>query len=417
MGAPLSPEDRNTLPIRVLYLHPFGVYGGATKSLAEMFASMPSEQVVGTALAPRGVAARSLEAAGIRVLPVPGIPQFDDTRYGHYRGLRWLILLREFLYWPPILIALWRLRKTSTIDLIHSNEITAMLPGLLAKRWLDAPLVVHVRSLQRGAQGSRVTRGLMDILSRHVDAVVAIDMAVRRTLPNDLPVTVVHNGLRITNDVVTPRASSSDVFTLAVIGVLHRFKGLFELLEAISLIKKRGLKVQLLIVGENSRNPKGISGWILRQLDFAHDTRSELEALVSALEISDCVTFTGFISDIQRIYCSIDALCFPSHLDAPGRPVLEAALFGLPSIVAMRNPTDDVIQHGKTGLCIESPTPEAIADAIQVLVSDRGRCRKMGEEAKKLAGMRFDSRITAARMLDVYCSLSCRTNPISRKNT
>ena len=77
----------------------------------------------------------------------------------------------------------------------------------------------------------------------------------------------------------------------------------------------------------------------------------------------------------------------------------------MPTIVAMRDPTTDVVVPGRTGLCIESPTPEAIAQAIATLASDREAARRMGEEARLLARGRFDSRICAARMLEIYWRL------------
>lgn len=387
-------------PLRVLYLHPFGAYGGATKSLAEMVAALPASGIRGLALAPPGVAARSLAAAGLEVLPVRGIAQWDDTRFGHYRGLRWLILLRELAFWPGTLLALRRAAAHGPFDLIHCNEVTALLAGVLAKKRLRAPLLVHVRSLQR-AEGSRVSAWLMRLLRRHADAVVAIDEAVRRTLPADLPVRIIYNGMAVPDE-LSPRPEGAGPFRVAIVGVLHRAKGVYEFVAAARLLRERGVDVQLLVVGENVRPVTGLRGWLLRQLDFARDVRGELEAYVAEHGLQREVEFTGFVADIRGVYCRIDAVCFPSHLDAPGRPVFEAALFGLPTVVAMRNPTADVVVPGRTGLCIDVPTPVAIADAIQALAADRAASRRMGEEARRTALQRFESRTTAARMFELY---------------
>ncbi len=395
-------------PLRILYLHPFGVYGGATKSLSEMIAVLPAGSVRGLALAPPGVAARSLTQAGLEVLPVRGIAQWDDTRYGHYRGLRWLILLREIAYWPATLLALRRAARHGPFDLIHCNEVSALLAGIIAKQRLRAPLLVHVRSLQRGVDGGRVSAWLLRLLRRNADAVVAIDEAVRRTLPLDLPVRIVHNGMAAPQQLPV-RESRGGPFRVAIIGVLHRAKGVYEFVAAARLLRERGVAVHLLVVGENVRPVTGLRGWLLRQFDFAHDVRGELETYVAQHGLGSDVEFTGFVADISSVYGRIDAVCFPSHLDAPGRPVFEAALFGLPTVVAMRNPTDDVVVPGRTGLCIDTPTPEAIADAIQTLAGDREKSRYMGEQARRIALTRFESRATAARMLELYRDVCSRT--------
>jgi glycosyltransferase involved in cell wall biosynthesis len=386
--------------VRVLYIHPFAAFGGATKSLAELVSALPAKEVVGTAIAPLGIACESLASSGLKVIAVRGIAQWDDTRFGHYRGVRWLILLRELVYWPATIASLRKAASLGPYDIIHCNEITALLVGVLAKRMLNSPLVVHVRSLQRVAVSGAMPRVLRRLLRTRADAIVAIDEAVRRTLPPDLPVEIIHNGLAIPTEL--PPRISADRFRVAIVGVLHRSKGVYELVEAARILRDRGLKVRILIVGQNIHSMHGLRGWLLRKLDFARDARAELEAYVAQHSLHDYVEFTGFVRDMPSIYQRIDAVCFPSHLDAPGRPVFEAALFGCPAIVAMRNPTTDVVVHGRTGLCIDEPTPMAIAAAIETLVRDPATAHEMGLEARRAAIQRFDSRICASKMLNLY---------------
>ena len=400
--------------LKILYLHPFAAFGGATKSLAELVEALPAKSVTGIAIAPPGVAARSLEKAGLEVLPVRGVPQWDDTRIGHYQGLRWLILLREFAHWPPSLLALRKAAKHGPFDLIHCNEITALLVGILAKRMFHAPLIVHVRSLQRENAGGWVSGLLLKLLRQHVDELVAIDEAVRRTLPAELPVKIIHNGLRVPSELPEKEPNQKEKFCVGIIGVLHRYKGVYELLEAARLLRDRGVPVRVLVVGENGHKLSGIIGWLLRKVDFARDVRSELEVFVAKHHLQDMVEFTGFIQDIRPVYGRLDAVCFPSHLDAPGRPVFEAALYGLPTIVAMREPTADVIIDGETGICIAEPTPLTIADAIQCLANDRERSRAMGLKARLLAKGRFDSKICAEKMLATYKSVAAGDGTLSR---
>lgn len=397
---------RLTKMLRVLYLHPFAAYGGATKSLSEMLAAMPQRAVCGVAVTPAGIAAKSFEAAGVATIRVAGISQWDDTRFGHYRGARWLILLRELAYWPSTIRGLLKARRQGPYDLIHCNEITILLPALFAKWYLKVPLVVHVRSLQRGVDGGRVSAWLMGKLGNTADAVVAIDEAVRRTLPPELPVTVIHNGLRLPAE-SRPKETNGPL-CVGIIGVLHRAKGVYEFVEAARILRDRGIAVHFLVVGENVRSTSGPKGWLLSKLDFSRDVRGELEAYVRQHALQDVVEFTGFVPDIRPIYGRLDVVCFPSHLDAPGRPVFEAALFGLPTVVAMRDPTSDVIVNEKTGLCIDDPTPEAIADAVQGLCGDRARASEMGAEARRLALSRFESSKTAQRMLDLYRKVCAR---------
>lgn len=392
-----DPSDR---PCRVLYINHVGAFGGASKSLSELVSAFAPGAVTGTVLTPRGRAAETLARVGLKPLFLRGVAQWDDTRFGHYRGLRWLILLRELACWPATLAAIRNVQREGPFDLIHCNEVTALLAALVAKRRLGIPLVVHVRSLQRGAEGGRISRWLFNSLRKGADAIIAIDDAVRRTLPADLDVEVIHNGMRA--PALPPDRPSDGVLRVAIVGVLHRSKGVYEFVQAARLLKKRGVRVRMLVVGENVRNLTGLRGWLLRKLDFAQDVRADLESYVREHGLGDIVEFTGFVSDMPSLYARVDALCFPSHLDAPGRPVFEAGMFGLPSIVAMRSPTEDVFVPGRSGLCIDAPTPEAIADAIEQFATDPASARAMGAQARQLVMSRFDSRLTAAKTLALY---------------
>ena len=120
--------------------------------------------------------------------------QFDNTRYSYYRGLRWLVVLREIAYLPATIMALRRARQRwGKFDLIHVNEFTGVVPWWLARRWFGAPVVVHVRSVARNEARSLRTRFVNWMFRRQAEGVVAIDETVRASLPADLPVAVIHN--------------------------------------------------------------------------------------------------------------------------------------------------------------------------------------------------------------------------------
>ncbi len=387
--------------MRILYIHPVGGYGGASKSLAEMYAGIPAGHVEAVVITPRGAVADAFQSVGMQTIPIAGLAKWDDTRFGYYRGFRWAILLRELAYVPSTLLALRRAVNDGPFDVIHCNEISALFPALLAKKMLGARLLIHVRSLQRGSKGGWMTRRIFNALRRHADAVVAIDEAVRRTLPDDLAVEIIHNGMMA--PALSPYKSNAMApFRVGIIGVLHRSKGVYEFVEAARLLKARHINVQLVVVGENIHKISGVRGWLLSKFNFARDVRQELEAYTTQHGLENHVEFTGFRRDVAAVYQTLDALCFPSHLDAPGRPVFEAALFGLPTIVAMKNPTTDVIIPDVTGLCIPTPTPEAIAGAIERLAQDRQSARAMGATARDSAVDRFERSRVGQRMLALY---------------
>jgi glycosyltransferase involved in cell wall biosynthesis len=396
--------------MRALYLQPSGVFGGSPKSLIELFCCLAKSGVKATVLTPAGSAADAFAAVGMDVRRVKGLSQFDNTRYGYYRGTRWLILLRELFFLPFSLVALWNLRRED-FDLIHANEVTLLPLAVIAKLVLGAPLVVHVRSLQRRPIESRRAVWVRQCLERHADAVIAIDQTVAGTLGKKVASSIVHNGLDTSpSEAIPPSAGSNATKAVKVgfVGVLLPLKGIYELVEAMRILKERKVPVELVVAGENSRALAGAKAWVLQRLGFHRDFRSDLAALVEKYGLADRVKFIGFVGDVRTLYPQIDILCFPSHLDAAGRPVFEAAFYGIPGVVAVADPLADAIVHNVTGLAIPRPDPVLIADALQRLAEDEEFRLQLGRQAREWARKNFSIEKSADAILKIYSSLLSR---------
>jgi len=397
--------------LRVLYLHPAAAFGGASKSLIELFGQLRTRGVTATVLVPAGSACVAFAQAGMEVRSVKGLSQFDNTRYGHYRRLRWIILLRELFLLPFSLHGLWRLRQ-ERFDLIHVNEVTLLPLGLLAKWLLGIPLVVHVRSLQRKPNSGWRSRMINGWLRRYADAVVAIDHTVAGTLETGPRLHVVHNGLKVDISVPLPcdsgverETSAQSPVRVGFLGVLIPLKGVYDLVEAMRILKQRGVLIECLVAGDNVRELSGLRAWALRKLDFSHDVRAELEDRIVRYGLQPHVKLLGFVDDVRALYPQLDILCFPSHLDAAGRPVFEAAFYGIPSVVVVANPMPDAILHGVTGLAIPSPDPVLLADALQRLAEDADYRKTLGRQARDWANENFAIDNSAASMQAIYQQL------------
>jgi glycosyltransferase involved in cell wall biosynthesis len=398
-----------TIPI--LYIHHAGAFGGASCSLLELIESFPPDAVVPHLVTPRGSVVPSFAARGVDIIGTAGISRFDHTRYGHYRGKRWLLLLREAWYLPFTLLALVRARlRWKNIAIVHVNEVISLAAIVLAKVLFRCPVVVHVRSVQQGHDGGRRTALVRHVLERWADSVVAIDETVRRSLPPGIPADVVHNGIAPGASAAPQRATGDrkGPLRVALVGNLLPLKGVREFIEAARLCRDRNLSVEFRLVGANVRELKGIAGWALQRTGFAVDLHAEVARFVAQHRLEANVRMVGFTADVDAIYRDIDLLCFPSHLDAVGRPVFEAALYRVPSIVALSDPLPDTLVPRETGLCVPPGNPGALADAVEYFCRNPAEIRRMGEAACQLALSNFDSRKNAARVLEIYRGLLAR---------
>ena len=397
------------LPLRILYLHPVAAFGGASKSLIELFTRLHALGVQGTVLTPDGPVCEAFVKAGMDVRTVRGLSQFDNTRFSHYRRLRWIILLRELLLLPFSLTAIWRLRHEK-FDLLHVNEVTLLPLAILAKWLLRVPMLVHVRSLQRAPGSGFRTKLVNAWLRRYAEAVVPIDHTVAATLASDLPLSIVHNGLGIESEALVPSSrNAEEPVRVGFLGVLIPLKGIYELIEAMRILKARNVDIECLIAGENARKLSGMKAWVLRKLGFADDVRANVERMIDDYGLQKHVRMLGFIGDVRSLYPQLDILCFPSHLDAAGRPVFEAAFYSIPSVVAVTNPVSDALLHEITGLAIPRPDPALLADALQRLAEDHGLRQTLGRQARQWAEENFAIEANAQLMYDVYVRLLSRS--------
>jgi glycosyltransferase involved in cell wall biosynthesis len=391
----------------ILYVHHTGRVGGSGKSLVELLQGLPQGAVRAIAIVPRGPFGDYLRERGVEVHHVIGVPQFDNSQLGYYRGLRWLILLREIVFFFPMLFAFLKMRRRrNEIDIVHINEVT-LLPNVMLARWLlGRPIVVHARSVQRTDLSQRRTRFLHRILRNWTKRVIPIDETVCRSLPGGLPVEIVYNCFTLKPDVrETPlhvAAAHSGSFRLGFIGNFHPIKGLMDLLEAVRLCRERGLDVDLLVAGENPRLIRGLKGLLLKCSGMTSDYQQEMESFIGTHNLADRVHLLGFLKDVASFYRSIDLLCFPMRVEATGRPVIEAGFFGIPSIVTLTDSPGDTFLDGVTGVSVPQQDPCAMADAIERLSRDREALRRMGEAARALSERNFLPSRSAGKLLGIY---------------
>jgi glycosyltransferase involved in cell wall biosynthesis len=295
-------------------------------------------------------------------------------------------------------------------DIVHINE-SAMLPAIAAVgRWFRCPIVVHIRAVQRVAS-SWPSRLFLNVLQRYVSAIIAIDETVKRSLPANLgvPVSVIHNGFSMG----PVRESTGDTRTaqplvVGMVGNLIRVKGCREFLEAATLCRDRKLPVRFVFIGAGERARPGLIARLLVGLGVGQNIERELRELVTQRGLDDYVEFRPFTTDLAAVYRSIDVVCFPSHLDAPGRPIFEAAFFGVPAIAAISDPTPDTFVPGETGLTIRAGSPEDIASAVQQLLEQPQERARLGDNARSLVLNQFNAQGNASLVLELYRHLLAR---------
>ena len=389
---------------RVLFVHHRPQASGAVRSLALLVAAL-DERWEAHVLLPAGGAATLLADAGATVHTGP-VPAFTHTWDVQYRGLRWLVFVREALSVPGHARRLRRLLRELEPAVVHLNDSVMLASGLLAHRH-GARVVWHLRSSLANGGRDRRSRLVARALDAWGDAAIAIDGDVARTFPIRLPVEVVPNPVVAEEGDPAALPVPEGRVTIGYFGYLRRQKGWPQLVEAMRILVDEGSPVHAMVVGGGVRPPeafRGVHGRLLRRLGIPDEER-DLRARVEELGLSDHFTLLPFTSDPGPVYRALDIVVFPNQGAGLGRPVLEAAAYGKPVVASGSPDGAGVLLPGRTGVLLESGSPENLAAAIRTLVHDPERRRDLGLHAAEHAARHLGADAAARSVEAIYAAM------------
>jgi phosphatidylinositol alpha-1,6-mannosyltransferase len=164
-----------------------------------------------------------------------------------------------------------------------------------------------------------------------------------------------------------PRPGRDGERRILFVGRLIERKGLPYLVEAMGLLPPE-LGVRLDIVG-------------------AGDQRPLLEKLVRDKGLAGRVFFRGRIpyEELAELYAGCDLFVLPAIVDSRGDTeglgvvLVEAMSYKKPVIATNVGGIPDIVHHNETGILVEQRDPQALAQAIEAVLSDQTRARELGQ--------------------------------------
>lgn len=161
-------------------------------------------------------------------------------------------------------------------------------------------------------------------------------------------------------------------------GRLSEITGIAVLIEAIPHILKRVPDCQFLITGKSS------------------PYRERLEQRASELQLSDQLTFSGFVpaSDLPLLYGASTLLVYPQSVPygCMGYSILEAMASGKAVVGSNIAGVPEAIVDGETGLLVEPGEPKVLAEAIIKVLLDPELASQLGQKGRQRALELFDHR-------------------------
>jgi glycosyltransferase involved in cell wall biosynthesis len=400
--------------MRIVYLSPLGILGGAERSLLDLIKSIrtanPASELHliacgGGPLIPEAQRA----GASVAVLPMPrALSRLGDSGGSSLRAawelIRTVPSARRFASELRAAVA------DTGAEIIHSNGIKCHLLTGLA-RLEEAPLIWHVRDFI----GQRpLARRLLRWAASPAVTVIANSRAVAEDVRQVLGgaasghgVEVVYNGIDIhhfspdPDPGIAPHAAlrslhvgPADTVRVGLVGSYARWKGHDLLLQAAGLARSApgAGHIRYYIVGGPIYETAGSQ--------FSQD---ELRELATALGVDDQVEFIPFVHDPAPVYRAMDIVVHASIRPEPfGRTIVEAMSCGRPVIVSNEGGAAELVRDGHDALAIRPRDPGALAAAILSLAGDPVRRQRLGVRARQSAVSRFDRQRVGREVLALY---------------
>ena len=103
---------------------------------------------------------------------------------------------------------------------------------------------------------------------------------------------------------------------------------------------------------------------------------------------------------LLRLFAGADLFVFPTRGDCLPLAVMEALAAGLPVVTTDVAALPEAVTHGETGWIVPPSDPQALADALTVLIADPALRARLGRQARAVALARFDAAVNYRRLVE-----------------
>ena len=304
-----------------------------------------------------------------------------------------------------MVLAILRLHK---IDLLHTHGCFADVVGCIASRITRLPHIATSHGFINTEKKLRLYNRIDCLALRFSERIIAVSEGIRHDLVTTgvrpERVTVIPNAV----GAGTPVNGNGRVRQLlglgreeTIVGYAGRLsveKGVAYLLEAAGILKGRGERFKLLILGDGPE-------------------RGVLEEMTRMKGIADMVIFVGFQADVEKWLAGTDIFVLPSLTEGTPMALLEAMSLGLPVLATAVGGVPVMVRHGANGLLAAPGDPQSLSEALSLLLRDPPLRRKLGLAALDFTKTRYDIIGWRDRIEIEYASLLTNTSTLKKAVT
>lgn len=374
--------------LRLLYVQPAPLFGGAERQAAEQAACLPQFGVDVTVMAGPGEAIidwlREKGADG--VVHSPNFPEAGRPR----STLRRMLLPVSFFDLGVRARAeIAELVRARSIDVILASLPFAWITSSLVARKAGIPCVWRAGGYYINPAQVAGMWSLTHFL--RPDLLICNGKAVERTFHPLIPAPVEQLPNGVDTSVFNPRRGRPELFRPAgarfVIGFAGRLattKRPEDVIRLARSLRDSHPDARVLLAGEGSRRPV-------------------YERLARAVG-ADNVTFLGYVADMPSFYAACDLIVLPSMTEGSSNMLLEAMACGRPVVASDIPPLREQLEHEVTGLLFPVGDVAELTRAVRRLLSEPALRQKLAAQGQALAE-RTTIRASAERLAQILWRL------------
>ena len=292
-------------------------------------------------------------------------------------------------------------QNPALVYICPSQGIAYVREGLfviVTKFFSRAKIIEHLHGadfLNFYNRSGSILKRFIDVTQRRIDKVIVLGKSLRPIFAkwkSEKDIFVVPNGI----DLKLPSASDQQAKSLHFyfLGNLLKFKGIFDILSAIRIVKNQYPDVRVQFAG----------GWAYDHLFKLSPQEIEREFLAFIREnrLEDNVELLGPVSGKKKLDLlqNSSVLLYPTTNDGFPTVILEA-MASRHAVVSTRGvgAIDEMIEDGVTGYLIGKADPEALALQMIRFIENPGLRVQMGEAARKRYEENYTLEITMTRLM------------------
>lgn len=329
----------------------------------------------------------ALRRRGHEVIVVTGYVDGESPSYEEIDGVPvWRVGLRRALEQGDVRgVAAGRrrmmeIREDFAPDLehvFHPGPEDALTMSLRAQRPVPSVLSVHMNPNDFAPRPMNVIADLIRASDWTVACSRSILDEIRRLVPEVESCSAIVNALPPPAGELPP---PPDRPVLAMVGRLDPQKGFDLALSAIASLRRNHPRLTAVVAGRGSE---------------------ELALRQQASELGlgpDIVDFRGWVdpAEVPAVIAASTMVVMPSRFEPFGLVALQAAQVGRALVGANVDGLPEVVADDETGVLVAPEDPGALATAIDGLLRDPDRCRRLGAEGRRraLAGDDWDRHVS-----------------------